>query len=129
AGIRSCGTHRLGMGGIRLVAWNTRLVKRLQGLPPIVADVALGAVINVRDHALGAKALAEPTYTSEGVEIESTDSGRLEGRSANQPSGAGQGLIGIAQRAALLGDHAEASPMPEEGLRVRAFLSRDLVPG
>jgi signal transduction histidine kinase len=85
------------------------------------------ALTNVRKHALGARTWVEIRYTREGVEVEVTDAG---GPSTNRPEpvpGSGQGLVGIAERAALFGGLAEIGPTPEGGFRVRASLADDQV--
>jgi signal transduction histidine kinase len=82
---------------------------------------------NVRKHAPGARAWVELRYGPEGVEVEVTDAG---GRTAVGPltlPGAGQGLVGIAERAALFGGRAKAGPTPQGGFIVRATLHEERV--
>jgi signal transduction histidine kinase len=85
------------------------------------------ALTNVRKHAPGARAWVDLEYTSDGLQIEVTDSGGHAVRRAGPVPGAGQGLVGIAERAALFGGHAEAGVTPDGGFRVHASLKRELV--
>jgi len=55
--------------------------------------------------------------TDDGVELEVVDDG--VGPSGN---GRGQGLIGMRERASLLGGEVEAGPTPGGGFRVKANL-------
>ena len=99
------------------------------GLELSIYRIVQEALTNVRKHARGATVRVTLTYTRDGVAVDVTDSGNLT--PAVPPSalpGSGQGLLGIAERAALFGGHAEVGPTPEGGFRVRAVLKRELVP-
>jgi signal transduction histidine kinase len=86
------------------------------------------ALTNVRKHAPGARVWVEIAYAPEGVEVEVTDTGGAAPSGAETLPGAGQGLIGIAERVALFGGRVEAGPTAEGGFRVRASLAREAVP-
>src|SRR5262249_47530854 len=71
------------------------------------------ALTNVRKHAPGANARVELIYAPDGVQVEVSDSGRPPATTVDDPvPGAGQGLVGIEERASLFGGHAEAGPTP-----------------
>jgi signal transduction histidine kinase len=97
-----------------------------QGLAMSLYRVVQEALTNVRKHAPGARAWVELRYRPDGVEVEVTNTGSGEQSSRSVP-GAGHGLIGIAERAALYGGSADAGPTREGGFRVRARLSTDPV--
>jgi signal transduction histidine kinase len=97
------------------------------GLEVSLYRITQEALTNVRKHAPGARAWVELRYGPEGVEVEVTDAG---GRTAVGPltlPGAGQGLVGIAERAALFGGRAKAGPTPQGGFIVRATLHEERV--
>jgi signal transduction histidine kinase len=97
------------------------------GLEVSLYRIVQEALTNVRKHAPGASTRVVLRYTPEGVEVDVTDAG---GRGAlDQPAvpGAGQGLIGIAERAALFGGRAEAGPTGEGGFRVHVSMTEERV--
>lgn len=77
------------------------------------------ALTNVMKHA-GADSKAEVRISSVGqmLDIEVTD----RGAGNTLLPGSGQGLVGMRERAALLGGHFEAGPRPNGGFRVMARL-------
>jgi signal transduction histidine kinase len=83
------------------------------------------ALTNVRKHAPGARVWVEVSYKADGVEVDITDTGPSE--PGLVVPGAGQGLIGIAERAALFGGRADAAPTAEGGFRIHARLAPDRV--
>jgi signal transduction histidine kinase len=86
------------------------------------------SLTNVRKHAPGARACVTVRYLPDAVEVETIDGGSPTGQRANLAfPGAGQGLIGIAERAALFGGRSEASPTLEGGFRVRVRVPREPV--
>ncbi len=97
------------------------------GLGISLYRVVQEALTNVRKHAPGARGWVQVRYLPDGVEVEVTDSGPAGERPWEASHGAGHGLIGISERAALFGGHAEWGPAPEGGFRVRARLARDRV--
>jgi signal transduction histidine kinase len=85
------------------------------------------ALTNVRRHAPGARTRVALRFTLDGVEVEVTDGGGNGNGHRQTVPGAGQGLVGIAERAALFGGHAEAGPTSEGGFRVQASLHQERV--
>ncbi|HYZ78934.1 MAG TPA: sensor histidine kinase [Gaiellaceae bacterium] len=75
------------------------------------------ALTNAIKHAGASLAEVRVRRTAEGVELEVVDDG--VGRTGN---GQGQGLIGMRERASLLGGQVEAGPKEGGGFRVRATL-------
>src|SRR3989440_1463914 len=75
------------------------------------------ALTNAIKHAGASAAEVRVRRTADGVELEVVDDGA--GPSGN---GRGQGLIGMRERASLLGGEVEAGPKPDGGFRVRATL-------
>jgi signal transduction histidine kinase len=75
------------------------------------------ALTNAIKHAGASAAEVRVRRTAAGVELEVVDDGA--GPSGN---GRGQGLIGMRERASLLGGEVEAGPKPGGGFRVRATL-------
>ncbi|AEE44569.1 sensor histidine kinase [Cellulomonas fimi] len=78
------------------------------------------ALTNVLRHAPGAPSVEVAVRrTPAGVEVEVTDSG---GTRPGGGGGTGRGIVGMRERAALLGGHVEAGPRPGGGWRVHAEL-------
>ncbi|MFI7010778.1 sensor histidine kinase [Streptomyces sp. NPDC050145] len=82
-----------------------------------VRRVAQEALTNVRKHAPGAKAALRLEYRPGEVALEIRDSGASRPRDELTVSGAGYGLLGMRERAELLGGSLEAGPY-EEGFVV-----------
>ncbi|MER5949979.1 histidine kinase [Streptomyces sp. NPDC001904] len=82
-----------------------------------VRRVAQEALTNVRKHAPGAKTAMRLTYEAREVALEVRDSGATRPRAELTVSGAGYGLLGMRERAELLGGTLEAGPY-EEGFVV-----------
>ncbi len=97
------------------------------GLELSLYRIVQEALTNIRKHAPGARAWVELRYAPEGVEVVVTDSGCGPNGPPQTFKGGRQGLVGIQERVALFGGHAEAGPLPEGGFRVRAFLNQDRV--
>lgn len=94
----------------------------LDDLSPTVAAalqrIAQEAVANARRHAQDATAVrVDVRRRSDDVELVVTDDGRPATRSAH-----GFGIVGMTERAALLGGRLEAGPVPSGGWRVSATL-------
>ncbi|MFF7155238.1 histidine kinase [Streptomyces sp. NPDC008139] len=84
-----------------------------------VRRVAQEAMTNVRKHAPGAKVALRLEYRSEEVELEFRDFGsRTPVDNSLRVSGSGYGLLGMRERAELLGGALDAGPA-EEGFVVR----------
>ena len=78
------------------------------------------ALTNVLRHAPGAASVEVAVRrTPTAVEVEVTDSG---GTRPGDGGGTGRGVMGMRERAALLGGHVDAGPRPEGGWRVHAVL-------
>lgn len=82
-----------------------------------VIRTAQEALTNVRKHAPGAKVTIALRYTSEWCELEVTDSGGRVEPGPLAASGGGYGLVGMRERAELIGGTLEAGPAGE-GFRV-----------
>jgi signal transduction histidine kinase len=95
------------------------------GLEISLYRIVQEAMTNVRKHAPGARAWIQVRYSSQAVEVEVIDSGPTSETPGRTVPGAGQGLIGIAERAALFGGEMEAGPTAEGGFRLRARLLRE----
>jgi signal transduction histidine kinase len=100
---------------------------------PLPAAVGLAAyrivqeaLTNVTRHAgRPATATVRLRYGPDELAVEVTD----DGPGAEDTSGTGSGLLGMAERAAALGGHLEAGPRPDGGFRVAARLPvRERVP-
>ncbi|MFJ8824246.1 sensor histidine kinase [Streptomyces sp. NPDC102467] len=83
-----------------------------------VRRVAQEALTNVRKHAPGAKAVMRLEYRPGEVALEVRDSGASRPHEELTVSGAGYGLLGMRERAELLGGTLDAAPY-EEGFVVR----------
>ncbi len=118
----------------RVVAAGLRAELGVRGDPrPLGAALELSvyrivqeALTNARKHAPGARVWVEIVYGAGGVDIVVTDSGS-GAPTTLAVAGAGQGLIGIGERAALFGGHADSGLMPQGGFRVHARLQLDEV--
>jgi signal transduction histidine kinase len=78
------------------------------------------ALTNTLKHADASRAEVGLRRTETALELEIVDDGAGGGNGAG--GGAGQGLIGMRERAALVGGELEAGPQPGGGFRVRARL-------
>ncbi len=81
------------------------------------------ALTNTLKHATGASARVHLSYFPDEIRLEVTDDGRSGGEVAGQGlAGAGHGIAGIRERAAVFGGQASAGPVPGGGWRVQATL-------
>ena len=87
------------------------------GLDLAAYRIVQEALTNAIKHADASVAEVRVRRTAEGVELEVVDDG--VGPAGN---GRGQGLIGMRERASLLGGAVEAGPQPGGGFRVKATL-------
>ncbi|MGX1132066.1 signal transduction histidine kinase [Streptomyces glaucescens] len=81
------------------------------------------ALSNALRHAQGSDVRVEVSHRREGLVLEVTNS-RPE-RPVPPSPGAGHGLLGMRERAAMLGGHVSAVPTLHGGFQVTAFLPRD----
>jgi signal transduction histidine kinase len=78
------------------------------------------ALTNTLRHARARSADVVVRYSPQAVEIVVSDDGTAApGRSS---ANGGRGLVGMRERAALLGGTLDAGPVPDGGFRVRAWL-------
>lgn len=78
------------------------------------------ALTNTLRHARATQAEVTLRYGADAVELEVLDDG--DGISAGEAGSSGQGLVGMRERATLLGGTLEAGPLAQGGYRVRAHL-------
>jgi signal transduction histidine kinase len=76
------------------------------------------ALTNTLRHADATRADVTLRYARDAIEVDVTD----DGRAAPANGSGGHGLVGMRERAALLGGTLDAGPRPEGGYRVRARL-------
>ena len=118
-------------GGLEVRLEDARLeVGRLEdGEPvaPLPAAVELAAyrivqeaLTNVTRHARARSVTVRLGY-EDGVTVEVTDDGIGVGGGGG-PAEPGNGIVGMRERAAALGGHADAGPLPDGGFRVTAHL-------
>jgi signal transduction histidine kinase len=111
----------LRLGGLNVVV-------RTEGeKPELPAGVDLSAyrivqeaLTNTLRHARATRADVTVRYADGAIDVEVRDDGR--GSPGAEVNGAGRGLVGMRERAALLGGTLEAGPMPGGGYRVHAHL-------
>jgi signal transduction histidine kinase len=84
------------------------------------------ALTNTLRHAGPAAAAVTVDYGADVLRIEVTDTGR---GAASPVGGAGHGLTGMCERAAVAGGTIETGPLPQGGFRVTASLPLDEEPG
>jgi signal transduction histidine kinase len=94
---------------------------------PVPAGVDLSAyrivqeaLTNTLRHAGASRAEVTVRSAAGVLELDVLDDGR--GRAGSTADGAGRGIAGMRERAAMLGGTLEAGPLPEGGFRVRARL-------
>ena len=83
------------------------------------------ALTNVLKHAADARARVVLEYADEALTVSVTDDG-IPGPVDGAEPGAGQGLIGIRERVAVVGGEVESGPGDDGGYRVRARLPYSL---
>jgi signal transduction histidine kinase len=117
----------LRVGGLDVV------VRREGEAPEVPAGVDLSAyrivqeaLTNTLRHARATRAEVTVRYGDGAVELEVRDDGR--GSAGAEANGTGRGLVGMRERAALLGGTLEAGPLPGGGYRVHARLPLDTAP-
>ncbi len=80
------------------------------------------ALTNVLKHAGAGEAQVALTYTRDALDVEVTDSGAGGGRTPAPSVSGGHGLIGLRERARILGGSLEYGAAPGAGFRVSAHL-------
>lgn len=112
--------ERLARAGLQV---DVRVEGAPRALPPgldvTVYRIVQEALTNVIEHAGGAHTEVVVRYRDQELELEVLDAG---GGDAAVAMGAGRGLLGMRERAALYGGELEAGPRPEGGFAVRARL-------
>jgi signal transduction histidine kinase len=110
------------------------VVRREGEAPALPAGVDLSAyrivqeaLTNTLRHARATRAEVTVRHEDHAVELEVRDDGRGVPLMADG-GGAGQGLVGMRERAALLGGTLEAGPLPGGGFRVHARLPLEASP-
>ncbi|WP_165367332.1 sensor histidine kinase, partial [Phytoactinopolyspora endophytica] len=106
------------------VSWHT------SGTPPEVSTAAglsvyrilQESLANAARHAPGASVTVDVGYTPETVELRIVNTAPAE---KVAPTGAGHGLIGMRERAAVVGGSLETGPRPDGGYEVRAVIPLD----
>jgi signal transduction histidine kinase len=124
------GLDRLGELVAPLRAAGLEVAVRREGFDaasPLPAGVDLSAyrivqeaLTNTLRHAGASRAEVTVRAGSEVLELDVLDDGR--GGGAGASGGAGRGIPGMRERAAMLGGSLEAGPLPDGGFRVRARL-------
>jgi signal transduction histidine kinase len=105
---------------------------RVEGEPvPLPAGIDLSAyrivqeaLTNALKHAGPARARVVVRYRARELELEISD----DGRGTTTANGAGHGLVGMRERAALFGGHVEGDDQPGGGFAVRATLPLEPTP-
>jgi signal transduction histidine kinase len=117
----------LRVGGLDVV------VRREGEAPEVPAGVDLSAfrivqeaLTNTLRHARATRAEVTVRYGDGAVELDVRDDGR--GSAGPDANGTGRGLVGMRERAALLGGTLEAGPLPGGGYGVHARLPLDAAP-
>ncbi|MFI8233638.1 histidine kinase [Streptomyces sp. NPDC085900] len=102
----------------------TRIVGERRPLPSGVElsayRIVQEALSNVLRHAPGATASVEIAYVPYGLRVEVLNS--PSSRPVSESPGAGHGLLGMRERAGMLGGHLLAGPRPGGGYQISAFL-------
>ena len=108
---------------------------RMEGSPDLLSaalQVAIYRIVqealtNVMRHAGGARATVRIAVRAQEVEVDVTDDGRGVPTAASG-SGSGSGLVGMRERASVMGGELEAGRHADGGFRVRALLPIDREP-
>ncbi len=80
------------------------------------------ALTNTLRHARATRVEVTVRYSSDMLELEVVDDGRGDGTKSADGSSGGYGIVGMSERAAILGGTLEAGSLPGGGYRVRARL-------
>jgi signal transduction histidine kinase len=113
--------ERIRTGGVQVIV-------RREGEPAALAPgvdlsayrIVQEALTNTLRHARAGSAEVLVRFAGDTLELVIDDDGL--GAKANGQGGGGHGIVGMRERAALIGGTLEAGPLPERGFRVRARL-------
>jgi signal transduction histidine kinase len=104
----------------------------VRALPPGVElsafRIVQEALSNVLRHAPGAHATVKVSYEPDGLRVRVVNGPPPGGPTEPRPAGFGHGLIGMGERAAMLGGHLETGTTEEGGFMVEAMLPHDAHP-
>jgi signal transduction histidine kinase len=122
------GLDRLDELAAPLRAGGLEVVVRREGAPsslPAGVDLSAYRIVqealtNTLRHARATRAEVTVRYDSDAVEVDVRDDGR--GAVVHDGEAGGHGLVGMRERASLLGGTLEAGPLPRGGYRVHARL-------
>jgi signal transduction histidine kinase len=108
--------EQVGAGGLRV---RLTVSGQARGLPAGVDlsafRIVQEALTNTLKHAHASRAHVSVRYSDTGLEVEVLDDGI-----AGAPAGGGRGIVGMRERAALVGGELSAGPRPAGGFGVRA---------
>jgi signal transduction histidine kinase len=107
------------------------VVAAVEGEPPVYPPgvqlsayrIVQEALSNALRHAPGSRVRVEVVHLPQGLHLEVANS--RPGRPVRPSPGAGHGLLGMRERAVMLGGHVNAHPTFHGGFTVTAFLPRD----
>jgi signal transduction histidine kinase len=110
--------ERAATAGLRITAELDHHAELASGLELAIYRVVQEALTNAVKHAPGSRVTVRLRIDEDAAEITVTDDG--SGSPPRPPQGAGQGLIGMRQRAELYGGSLSAGPTDDGGYRVAA---------
>jgi signal transduction histidine kinase len=108
--------EQVGAGGLKVGLSVTGVPRDLPaGVDLSAFRIVQEALTNTLKHAHASRAEVSVRYTDAGLEIEVLDDG-----AGNGGPGGGRGIVGMRERAVLLGGELSAGPRPAGGFQVRA---------
>jgi signal transduction histidine kinase len=116
-------TDPLREAGLDVAVRRAGTVRPLPGAVDLSAyRIVQEALTNCLRHARATRVVVELRYGRDLLEVDVRDNGQGDAGSAGASAGAGMGLIGMRERAAVLGGSVIAGPGPDGGYRVEARL-------
>jgi len=116
-------TDPLREAGLDVAVRRAGTVRPLPGAVDLSAyRIVQEALTNCLRHARATRVVVELRYGRDLLEVDVRDNGQGHAGSAGASAGAGMGLIGMRERAAVLGGSVIAGPGPDGGYRVEARL-------